>query len=42
MFYSYDVGLLHVVSYNTEAFFWPEYFGTEHIQRMYDYVEADL
>jgi len=40
--YSYDVGSVHVVSFNTEVFFWPEDWDESHMQRMYDWMAADL
>lgn len=41
-YYSLDIGGVHVVSYNGEAFFWPEYFDAGYMARMYDWIEADL
>ena len=41
-YYSIDVGPVHLVAYNTEALFWPGSFGVEYIQRMYDWMDADL
>ena len=41
-YYSIDVGPVHIVAYNTEALFWPASFGVEYIQRMYEWMEADL
>ena len=41
-YYSVDVGPVHLVAYNTEALFWPGSFGVEYIQRMYDWMDADL
>ena len=42
LYYSVDVGPLHLVVYNTEAFFGPQYFGELEMARMYAWLEADL
>ena len=41
-YYSFDLGLVHIVAYNAEAFFWPEHFDEEYIARMYKWLEDDL
>lgn len=41
-YYSFDVGPVHVVAYNGEAFFWPEHFDVDYISRMYRWLEDDL
>jgi acid phosphatase type 7 len=41
-YYSLDLGPVHLVAYNTEAFFWPEMFGAEYAARMYAWLERDL
>lgn len=41
-FYSFDIGNTHVVAYNGEAFFWKQYFDLPYLNRMYDWLEADL
>lgn len=41
-YYSLDIGPLHLVAYNGEAFFWPEYFDVHYLSRMYDWLEEDL
>lgn len=42
LFYSYTIGPVHVVSYNTEVFFWPEFYDQSHMQRMFDWMDRDL
>jgi Calcineurin-like phosphoesterase/Iron/zinc purple acid phosphatase-like protein C len=42
LYFSFDIGLVHIVVYNTEVFFWPESFGTEHMQQMFEWLERDL
>jgi hypothetical protein len=43
LYYSYDVGpLLHVVSLNSEAFFWPALLDPAGAARMLHWLEADL
>lgn len=43
LYYSYDIGPVHVLSYNTEVFFWPESWNDSyHMQSMYDWMEVDL
>ena len=42
LYYSFDMGLVHVVVYNTEVFFWPEYYGEEHMDAMTAWLERDL
>lgn len=39
---SYDVGNAHIVSYNTEVFFWPEDFDVEAMRTQFLWLEADL
>jgi hypothetical protein len=41
-YYSFDIGPVHVVAYNGEAFFWPEHFDVDYIERMYNWLEEDL
>ena len=41
-YYSFDVGPVHVVAYNSEAFFWPEHFNLDYMRRMYRWLEDDL
>lgn len=41
-YYSFDLGPVHVVAYNTEAFFWPDRFDTQYMARMYNWLEEDL
>ena len=41
-YYSFDVGPAHVVAFNAEAFFWPEYFDAAYARRMYDWLVRDL
>ena len=41
-YYSLDVGPVHLVAYNGEAFYWPEYFDVDYMARMYDWLENDL
>ena len=41
-YYSLDVGPVHLVAYNGEAFYWPEHFSASYIARMYDWLESDL
>jgi 3',5'-cyclic AMP phosphodiesterase CpdA len=42
LYYSFDVGLVHVVMYNTEVFFWPDYFGQSHMKSMFEWMVSDL
>uniref|UniRef100_A0A1D1ZZT9 Purple acid phosphatase n=1 Tax=Auxenochlorella protothecoides TaxID=3075 RepID=A0A1D1ZZT9_AUXPR len=42
LYYSFDVGLVHVMVYNTEVFFWPDYFWEPHMEAMLAWMEADL
>lgn len=42
LFYSFDIGLVHVVMYNTEVFFWPDSFGQSHMKRMFEWMKKDL
>lgn len=42
LYYSFDLGPLHVLVYNTEAFFWPDSFGEAQQRAMYKWMEADL
>lgn len=41
-YYSLDIGPVHLVAYNGEAFFYPEYFDADYIARMHDWLEDDL
>ena len=41
-YYSFDVGPAHVVAFNAEAFFWPEYFDAAYARRMYEWLVRDL
>ena len=41
-YYSFDLGPLHVVAFNAEAFFWPEYFDEAYMSRMYEWLVTDL
>ncbi|KAI7840052.1 hypothetical protein COHA_006183 [Chlorella ohadii] len=42
LFYSFELGPLHVLVYNTEAFFWPDSFGEAEQRAMYEWMESDL
>lgn len=42
LYYSFDMGLIHVVVYNSEVFFWPESYGVEQMQTMFEWLERDL
>jgi hypothetical protein len=42
LYYSYDVGPIHVVSFNTEVLFWPEWYSETHVAAMHAWLEADL
>lgn len=42
LFYSFDVGPLHVLLYNTEVFFWPDLFGKAQQRAQHEWMEADL
>ena len=42
LYYSFDIGMIHIAVYNTEVFFWPESFQFEHMARMYSWLEKDL
>ena len=41
-YYSFDAGPAHVVAWNTEAFFFPEFFDEAYVARMYEWLEKDL
>ena len=41
-YYSFDYGPAHFVAWNTEAFFFPEYFDEAYMARMYAWLEEDL
>ena len=40
--YSFDIGPIHIVSINTEVFYWPDSFSESHIERMFQWFEKDL
>ena len=40
-FYSHDIGPMHVISYNTELYYFTEW-GYEMIEEQYKWLEADL
>ena len=42
LFYSFDVGLVHVLVYNTEVFFWPQCFGGPEMEVMHRWMKKDL
>jgi hypothetical protein len=42
LFYSFDVGPAHFAVYNTEVFFWEQFFGQDHMAAQYRWMEADL
>jgi len=42
LFWSIDIGPIHLVSYNTEMYFWPEWYGAEHAARQHAWLDADL
>lgn len=41
-YWSTDIGTVHVVAYNTEAFFWPALFDAQHIAAQTAWLAADL
>ena len=41
-YYSFDLGPVHVVAWNSEAFFYPQYFDAAYVDRMYDWLASDL
>lgn len=41
-YYSLDIGPVHLVAYNGEAFYWPQYFDADYMARMYEWLEDDL
>jgi acid phosphatase type 7 len=41
-YYSLDIGPVHLVAWNSEVFFWGEYFDAAYVNKMYDWLEADL
>ena len=41
MFYSFNLGLAHIVVINTEAYYFPAY-GTDQIQTQYNWLKEDL
>ena len=41
-YYSFDLGPVHVVAWNSEAFFYPQYFDAAYADRMYDWLARDL
>ena len=42
LYWSADIGPLHLVSYNTEVYFWPKHFGYDHAARQHAWLAADL
>jgi len=42
LYWSQDFGPVHLVSYNTEVFFWPDLFGSEHAARQHAWLDEDL
>ncbi|KAL4525182.1 hypothetical protein Ndes2437B_g03076 [Nannochloris sp. 'desiccata'] len=42
LYYSFDMGLIHIVVYNSEVFFWPESYGIEQMRAMFEWLESDL
>ena len=42
LFHGFDWGPLHFSAYNTEAYFWPMYFGNSSRTRMHAWMRADL
>ena len=41
-YYSFDLGPVHVVAWNSEAFFQPKYFDANYARRMVDWLAKDL
>lgn len=41
MFYSYNLGLAHIISINTEAYYYPQY-GSDQILTQYNWLNKDL
>lgn len=41
-YYSFDLGPVHVVAWNSEAFFYPQYFDAAYVDRMHDWLARDL
>ena len=41
-YYSFDLGPVHVVAWNSEAFFYPQYFDAAYVDKMYDWLASDL
>ncbi len=42
LFWSADIGPVHLVSYNTEAYFWPKHFTYEHAAAQHAWLDTDL
>jgi hypothetical protein len=42
LYWSMDLGPVHLVSYNTEAYFWPALFTFRHAAAQHAWLEADL
>lgn len=42
MYYSFDIGPAHIVSYNTEVFFWPQYFDEGLMKAQFEWLDQDL
>ena len=42
LYWSVDIGPLHLVSYNSEVYFWPKHFGYEHAAQQHAWLAADL
>lgn len=42
LFYSFDIGPMHVLVYNTEVLYWPDSFSVASMRLMYDWMEHDL
>lgn len=42
LYYSFDIGNAHFISFSTEFYYWPKYYTIDHIERQYQWLEADL
>ena len=39
LFYSWNIGPVHIISYNTEVFFFPDVYGHDDMRRQYDWLQ---
>jgi hypothetical protein len=42
LFWSRDIGPVHLVSYNTEVYFWPQFYSVDNAEQQHAWLDADL